>query len=725
MVLPWRSWTLVAVLTATHAALHGLVAALAATRHGRLGPVWRVQSFVSLGYLLYLGWGLLSAAWTIQSIYVGLGQGLAAALVAIFGLLALATVPLACWGILATGGIRWTRCGGAALVLLVLGATSLWWRGHQARGETIVDPATAAEVEAQLGASAAEREPPPHAPVPSLMTTAPAHCAQPPTRQLLSLVATFLTPGPGESPPVVTSRCLQAPSAAGVTDALFRELAAAASVSPVKLDLIIRRAELPGPVGGLLASLALRPGLDGLCAGARCLMPWQLVAMDSFTRHQPLAMVPDARLGAALQPLGEALAAPLGARFQPISTRSWLITATGKLVALSRGLPREVAVTAESLTAAARLAERYLRSAQRANGRFRYLVHPFTGQQVDEPFSVARQAGTTMVACELAAPTRAMGKMVRRSMGALAKLEQRLAGPADLGEMGVMASLADRQQRSVKIGPSALTLAALLRCRPRTEPRYDDWIGRLARLLLNQQRADGTFHHRVNTATGEPTTEVGSLYVDGQVVLALVLLEGLGADYSPSFPAQPTVRAAVERAMDAFGHDYWPAFLRPLLYAEENWHCLAAAAAIDHHRHAGYEQLCLDYVAFKTRFIHDTPDGNQADFRGGYGLGTIVPPHNTATAGLGEALAAAVQIRQARGMDGTAEIAALRQVVGFLLRNQWHRDRCFACARGVPVAGGFSEHLASPAIRIDYVQHAWAALGHGARALPTARAPAL
>ena len=33
------------------------------------------------------------------------------------------------------------------------------------------------------------------------------------------------------------------------------------------------------------------------------------------------------------------------------------------------------------------------------------------------------------------------------------------------------------------------------------------------------------------------------------------------------------------------------------------------------------------------------------------------------------------------------------------------------------IAGGFSESLASPEIRIDYVQHCMAALGHGGRLL--------
>jgi hypothetical protein len=61
--------------------------------------------------------------------------------------------------------------------------------------------------------------------------------------------------------------------------------------------------------------------------------------------------------------------------------------------------------------------------------------------------------------------------------------------------------------------------------------------------------------------------------------------------------------------------------------------------------------------------------------------------------------------------------ARLANVLAFLLRNQWRSERCFACAPAARVEGGFSEHMASPRIRIDYVQHAWAALGHGARAL--------
>jgi hypothetical protein len=55
----------------------------------------------------------------------------------------------------------------------------------------------------------------------------------------------------------------------------------------------------------------------------------------------------------------------------------------------------------------------------------------------------------------------------------------------------------------------------------------------------------------------------------------------------------------------------------------------------------------------------------------------------------------------------------MRRVIEFLVRQQWNERTCFACAPHRTVIGGFSESMSAPEIRIDYTQHAWAALGHG------------
>ena len=48
-----------------------------------------------------------------------------------------------------------------------------------------------------------------------------------------------------------------------------------------------------------------------------------------------------------------------------------------------------------------------------------------------------------------------------------------------------------------------------------------------------------------------------------------------------------------------------------------------------------------------ARLIHKHEDGALPAFDGGYGIGHVVPPHNTATAGFGEALAAAIHVAKA------------------------------------------------------------------------------
>jgi hypothetical protein len=55
--------------------------------------------------------------------------------------------------------------------------------------------------------------------------------------------------------------------------------------------------------------------------------------------------------------------------------------------------------------------------------------------------------------------------------------------------------------------------------------------------------------------------------------------------------------------------------------------------------------------------------------------------------------------------------------MAYLLHHQWTEVTTFASDAEHPIAGAFSEHPGSAEIRIDYVQHAMAGLGHGGRML--------
>jgi hypothetical protein len=194
-------------------------------------------------------------------------------------------------------------------------------------------------------------------------------------------------------------------------------------------------------------------------------------------------------------------------------------------------------------------------------------------------------------------------------------------------------------------------------------------------------------------------------------------LASLAGGPAEPLPSADKLKAAIDRAMGFYAGPYWPKPLRDFYFFEEGWHCQAARHALSSHRSDAYEQLCLDYVGSRQRFVARAGDTSEPNFVGGYFISDILPPSNTATSGAGEALDAAITIKQKRGLPVEADKALLRDLVTFLLRAQWSEAGCYACLKPAQVVGGFSQQLAAPSIRIDYVQHAMSAIGHGGKLL--------
>jgi hypothetical protein len=118
-------------------------------------------------------------------------------------------------------------------------------------------------------------------------------------------------------------------------------------------------------------------------------------------------------------------------------------------------------------------------------------------------------------------------------------------------------------------------------------------------------------------------------------------------------------------------------------------------------------------MTYKSRVLLDHESGVAPEFVGGYSMSNVIIPVNTPAAGFGEGLAAAMALLHARGESLERERESMRLVIEFLLRQQWTPVSCFACVTDGVALGGFSESMSAPEIRIDYTQHAWAALGHG------------
>lgn len=655
----------------------------------------------------------------LASLYGGLGRGVLPALFASWVLLASVFVSAglwACWPLLAARRSR--RPLRAGLLLGIAAAVALAAHsGSLARARALGASSDRDAWAAALGelTTLADVLPRARRALPPLAFDAAVECAAPPGAARVTLIASYIARSDLE--PV--TRCLQAPGLAEAVASLRGTLAEEAARGPVQLEVASGLQELPSR-HAWLDGLKLRPGLDGVCHERRCALPWQLLALGAFSTHRPLQLIPDLQFGVDARSL-RALVGAAGAdglsglvRLETLSYVLDLAAQQPRLTALARLRRSHVAVGDRALERAERAAEEYVLAAQQPDGRFRYTLDPFTGQADTRGFNLARQAGTTLVLCEL-------GRRTRRTRAAIVlALEAFRPFLRTSGELIALTS--DARNPHARLGESALPLVSMLACAERTRSVAPEVAG-LARLVLRLQRPDGGFAPAVDLRDGRVLPGPDPLYAPGQALLALVLLEHrLSWHESPSLPSLKEVHGAVERAMRYFARDYWAHPLRDFFFIEENWHCLAARAALAVHRDPEYEKLCLDYVRFKARLILSAEQGAPPEFDGGFGFGHLVPPHNTGAAGFGEALAAAIAVLDARGAPADAEKRLLGRVAAFLLRQQWTRDNCFACV-APEVVGGMSEHTHSSITRIDFAQHAWAALGHGRRALEGTLSP--
>jgi hypothetical protein len=725
VVLPWRAAYAFSLPLGALAALHVALGVTALLRkRSVLLKLWAVVAYSSCAGLVLLAWSLLSTSLYLTNLYGGVGQAVAAGLLGVWCVVALFTLPISLWGLALGARLpirpsrRWLRWGGGGVAVVFV--ASILLASQSAHAESIahasdpelaprlrdlirrrLSPASGARLAAltEPNAKASRGEPKTRSKRKGASRSKKAssfraaQCPQAVSAERLTLLVSWS----GSK-----HKCLQAENADSLLRAVDDYLTHAKSLPrSVRLDLVSAVHELSSTLP-LLDAVKLRPGLDGVCSEKRCLAPWELVALGAFTSYRPLAAVADAGFGVDFEVLRKQLDDDSeSTALTRIETRSFFADDSRFIELSAETAPSGVA--APELERAARLAAAYIARAQADDGRFRYTLDPHTGIADDDSVNVARHAGTTLALCELGSG-QAADDAAAKAVAFLATTEKKS------GQLSVFTT--DKKVGS--LGHTALSLAALLTCRPRVGAAYDDAILRAGRALLKMQRDDGSFAPALELARGGPTGKRQSIYAAGQGVLALVLLE------ARSKPEQrERFRDATERAMQYYAGPYWQHGMKNFFFLEENWHCLAARAALTVHRNDAYERFCLDYVTFKSRFIQE-PGKVPAAFVGGYGFSPLFPPHATPTAGFGEALAASLAVRRARGQDASHELALLEQVLAFLVRQQWQEDDCFACANPATSIGGFSESATSPIQRIDYTQHAWAALGHGARELAVA-----
>jgi hypothetical protein len=709
--LPWRSGTTFALTLTLLAVLHVATAVTALLRKPAwLTWAWRSLTLVSALAFLGIGWSMAAAALYISRLYVRLGPGVATGIIIATVVIGLLTVPIAIWGARYT--LPWRsrsrKAATGASVLLALLVITLPLASSAARAEPV------RQADSQLTSDLSDllEEHLLQEPVGvrrSVAGAGPAVCKKPITTDGLTLFVAYTARSSG-----TRTVCLQGASQRELRRALTKELSRKARPgSTVVLDVVKAIKPLSAKFP-LLDTLEVRPGLDGVCEDQHCLPAWQLTLSDVFSENHPIPSMPDVSYGFSTEAVRKALGSSAEnagrgiSGFVRIETESLSADASG-VHRLVRTRSTPPALSASGVAQAVAAAQHYIVDAQENDGTFTYSLDPTTGTEDKATLNLPRQAGTTYALCELGKGPE-LEVTVRRALGAFAPTEH---------EFGQLSALTDNGEFG--LGKSALPLLALLRCRGLAGDENDRLIGQLARLIVKLQRDNGSFYPLFDPKKRAGVGQHEILYAAGQGVLSLVLLEQqlskLQGGAAEPLPSASVVKFAVDRAMRYYGGPYWPRPLRDFFFFEEGWQCLAARHALESHRNDSYEQLCIDYVASRVRFVARADDTSEPNFVGGYGLGDMFPPRNTATAGLGEALDAAIAIKRKRGLSIDADKAILRDLVTFLLRAQWSESGCYACLKPSQVVGGFSQQLASPGIRIDYVQHAMSAIGHGGELL--------
>jgi hypothetical protein len=708
--LPWRSGTAFAVSLTLLALLHASTACGALLKQANwLVWSWRALTAASILVFLIMGYAIAALALYVGALYTRLGPAIASMLGLAFVLLGLLTLPIAIWGARLTWPLkaratRPTILGGS--LLGVIGVLTLPLSSSAARGAAVelVDSRVTSDVTEVLEAFARDRS---DGPARSVAGAGPAACKAP---LLSSRLTALVAYSPGSEGP--RSMCIQAKSRADLRRKLERLLHKAKRGSTVVVD-VVKSVKPLSPSFAWLDALEIRPGIDGACDQERCLTAWQLTLSSVFSTNHPLPFLPDVSFGFSSASLRQMLGSPPDTSggvdgLQRIETVSFSADRSG-VHRLIRTRTPPPALSRPGVEQSVAAAQRYIENAQEGDGSFRYSLDPSSGTEDRATLNLPRQAGTAYALCELGRGP-ALPETVRRALAVFASAE---------GTFGEVSALQDNGQFG--LGKSALPLLSMLRCRELIGSENDRLIGQLARLMLRLQRPNGSFYPAFDSGTRRGVGDHEILYAAGQAVLSLVLLEQQQASLKGSaaepLPNAATLKRALDQAMSYYGGPYWPRPLRDFYFIEEGWHCLAARQALSSHRDSAYEQLCLDYVASRARFILRAADTSEPNFLGGYGLSDLFPPYNTATAGVGEALNAAIAIKQKRGLPVDEDKALLRDVMTFLLRAQWSDAGCYACRRPEQVSGGFSQQLAVPDIRIDYVQHAMSAIGHGGQLL--------
>ncbi|MGI8925115.1 MAG: hypothetical protein ACR2HN_00545 [Tepidiformaceae bacterium] len=334
----------------------------------------------------------------------------------------------------------------------------------------------------------------------------------------------------------------------------------------------------------------------------------------------------------------------------------------------------------------------YLVRHTNADGSFVYEVDPVKGR-VSAGYNILRHAGTSYAMLELYEVTRDAA-LLGAAERALSYLEAQAQPCPDFPQ-----TLCVVEDREIKLGGNGLAVLAFAKHAEVTG--NESHLGtavKLARWMTATQSRAGEFtKHRITTG-GKPDEFISEFY-PGEALFALARLSVRTGNREWIEAAHRGAAWIINvrdrgKTTDQIARDHW------FLYALNELHADRASAEYVAHARVITEAIVMDQ--------HQTQEGAQQDWNGGYGD----PPRSTPAATRSEGLSAALRIFRRAG-DKEYErkaLQALERGIEFQLRTQMTAAKADELHADAASIGGFHESLDEYGIRIDYVQHNLSAL---------------
>jgi hypothetical protein len=232
--------------------------------------------------------------------------------------------------------------------------------------------------------------------------------------------------------------------------------------------------------------------------------------------------------------------------------------------------------------------------------------------------------------------------------------------------------------------------------------RMEPLMRRLGRFILRMQKPNGDFCHYYRPDRHRKNCEVTTLYYSGEATLALAKLH--------SVTGESRLIAPLTRALDFLVGAKYDFFLGQFFISEDHWTCIAAEAAWPAVKDPAYLRFCRQFAELNLRAQIGPGFGSMDDLQGAFVVTPYFAPHNTPVGSRTEANVATYLLSEKWGQADRRTRQTIEAALRYLVDQQFRPDSGYLFADPLAAAGGMPQTPVRTQVRIDYVQHAGAAM---------------